>query len=377
MVFLDFFAVHWMVFVRGSVGIAIAGTIGFCLVRLVLRLVGTLAKRGVSTLHDSFLLHCSRPLRVVVPLLVVFSAIPLLGMPERWAAVLSKATGMLLVVCFAWLLIKLSSVLEDLVLKKYDIGVPDNFQARKIATQMHIVKKMLTVAIVILALASLLMQVDRLREIGTGLLASAGLAGIVIGFAAQRTVANFLAGIQIAFSQPIRVDDVVIVENEWGRIEEITLTYVVVRIWDLRRLVVPISYFIEKPFQNWTRVSADILGTVFLHADYTVPVQEVRNELHRVLKESDKWDGRVWGLVVTDATERTVQLRALMSARDSGSAWELRCEVREKLVTYLQKEYPESLPRVRGEIGQASSQDNQSVFNPLGQEFLARDCKEN
>jgi small-conductance mechanosensitive channel len=242
------------------------------------------------------------------------------------------------------------SVGEDLILSRYNINVEDNLKARKIYTQTHIIKRIIAVIIIIVAVALILLGFDSFRQIGAGILASAGLAGLVIGFAAQKIIGNFLAGIQIAFAQPIRVDDVVIVENEWGWIEEITLTYVVVRIWDLRRLVVPISYFIERPFQNWTRVSADLLGTVFVYTDYTVPVNEIREELERIAKNSDKWDGKVCGLQVTNATEQTMELRALVSAADSSKAWDLRCEVREKLIEFIQNKYPEALPKTRAEI---------------------------
>jgi small-conductance mechanosensitive channel len=194
------------------------------------------------------------------------------------------------------------------------------------------------------------MTFPKVKQLGTAILASAGIIGIVVGMAAQRTIGAFIAGLQIAFTQPIRVDDVVIVENEWGRIEEITLTYVVVRIWDLRRLIVPVTYFIEKPFQNWTRVTADILGTVFLYVDYTVPIDSIREELHRVLKESQLWDGKVCVLQVTNTSERTVELRALMSAADASVAWSLRCEVREKLIDFIKTKYPQALPRLRAEL---------------------------
>jgi small-conductance mechanosensitive channel len=194
------------------------------------------------------------------------------------------------------------------------------------------------------------MSFEQIRQLGTAILASAGVLGIIIGFAAQRTISTLLAGLQIAITQPFRIDDVVIVEGEWGRIEEIALTYVVVRIWDLRRLVLPTSYFLEKPFENWTRESADILGTVYLYADYTVPVQEVKEELHRVLKSSEHWDGKVWNLQVTDMTEHTVQLRALMSAQDASAAWNLRCEVREKLLHFVQSRHPNALPKIRAEL---------------------------
>jgi small-conductance mechanosensitive channel len=198
------------------------------------------------------------------------------------------------------------------------------------------------------------MSFSRVRELGTSLLASAGIAGLIIGLAAQKSIANLLAGFQIAFTQPIRIDDVVVVENEWGRIEEITLTYVVVVIWDSRRLVLPISYFIEKPFQNWTRVSSDILGSVMIHADYSVPVDELRKELTRILNEEGKkyWDGKVNSIQVTEATEKTIQIRALVSSVNSGSAWDLRCLVREKLIAFIQKNYPSSLPRIRASVEQ-------------------------
>jgi hypothetical protein len=201
--------------------------------------------------------------------------------------------------------------------------------------------------IAIFMLASMLMVFDSVRQFGESILASAGIAGIVVGLAAQRSIAALLAGFQIAMTQPIRLDDVVIVEKEWGRIEEITLTYVVVRIWDLRRLVVPITYFIEQPFQNWTRASADILGTVFLYVDYTVPVDSLRGELTRILQASRFWDGKVNALQVTDAKEQTLEVRALASAADASLAFSLRCEIREQLVGFLQRNYPESLPKVR------------------------------
>jgi small-conductance mechanosensitive channel len=193
------------------------------------------------------------------------------------------------------------------------------------------------------------------RQLGTAILASAGIIGVVVGMAAQRTISTFIAGLQIAFTQPIRVDDVVIVENEWGRIEEITLTYVVVRIWDLRRLVVPITYFIEKPFQNWTRVTADILGTVFIYVDYTVSVDAVREQLQKILNDCELWDKKVCVLQVTNTTEKTVELRALMSAEDASKAWTLRCHVREKLVEFVQKNYPNALPKIRAELDKQKS----------------------
>jgi small-conductance mechanosensitive channel len=233
------------------------------------------------------------------------------------------------------------------VLKNYDIKQQDNLQSRVVYTQYNILEKILAFIIIVVATAITLMQFDGVRNIGISLFASAGIAGLIIGLSAQKALGTILAGLQIAITQPIRIDDVVIVENEWGRIEEINLTYVVVRIWDQRRLIVPTTYFLDKPFQNWTRTSADILGTVFIYTDYNVPFDAIRKELTRLLESSPYWDKKVNVLQVTDAKENTVEIRALMSAVDSSSAWDLRVYVREHLIDFLRKEYPESLPRTR------------------------------
>jgi small-conductance mechanosensitive channel len=187
------------------------------------------------------------------------------------------------------------------------------------------------------------------RNLGASLLASAGIAGLVVGIAARPILGNLLAGLQIALTQPIRIDDVVVVEGEWGRIEEIGAAYVVVAIWDQRRLVLPLQYFIEKPFENWTRAASELLGTVFLWVDYGMPVDLLREELRRVCEASPDWDRRVAEIQVTEAGERAVQLRVLVSARDASRAWDLRCHVRERLIDYVRREHPEFLPRLRAE----------------------------
>ena len=323
---------------------------GFVAHYILFKIGGAVARRTQSYPINSIVKHCRAPLRLIIPLLVIHFLFPILSLPPNILAFLKQTLGILLMVSFAWLVIKLTDVGEELILNQFKVDVKDNLRARQIHTQISIFKKIIIVIISVLMLAAILMTFDKIRYLGTSLLASAGIAGIIIGFAAQRSISTLLAGIQIAITQPIRIDDVVIVENEWGRIEEITLTYVVVRIWDLRRLIVPITYFMEKPFQNWTRISADILGTVFLYVDYTVPVQAIREELHRILKDSDLWDGKVWGLQTTNASERTVELRALMSAADASNAWNLRCTVREKLIEFIQRHYPNGLPRVRAEV---------------------------
>lgn len=292
----------------------------------------------------------ARAVRLVVPLVAVILILPTLHISPAYQQFFKQGTSLVLIFSVGFILYQLANALEEAVLNQYRLDVKDNLEARKIYTQVKVLKKLAVVVIGIFTLASMLMVFDSVRQLGTSILASAGIAGIIVGFAAQRSIATMLAGLQIAITQPIRLDDVVIVENEWGRIEEITLTYVVVRIWDLRRLVVPINYFIEKPFQNWTRVSADLLGSIFVYVDYTVPLKALREELDRILENSKLWDRRVKVLQVTDAKQNTLELRALASAADAPTAWDLRCEVREKLVDFLQRNYPQCLPRMRAEL---------------------------
>jgi len=239
----------------------------------------------------------------------------------------------------------------DIATRRFKLDIDDNLQARKTLTRLRILKRMGATFIGVLTVGAMLMAITGVRDYGVSLFASAGAAGIVIGLAARSVLSNLLAGLQIALTQPIRIDDVVIVEGEWGRIEEITATYVVVHIWDWRRLIVPLSYFIEQPFQNWTRETAAIIGTVFWEVDYTVPVERVREKLTEFLNHHPLWDRDVVNLQVTDSKERTMTLRALMSARTSGDAWDLRCDIREKMIAWLQQDYPDALPRIRAEIG--------------------------
>ncbi|MDW7692075.1 mechanosensitive ion channel [Flammeovirgaceae bacterium SG7u.111] len=296
---------------------------------------------------------------LIVPLQVV-------ELPDKINSPLQIILKLILIGLSAWTAIRAISLTKHLVLRKYDITGKDNLKARKVYTQFRVMERILIFIIVIVALSLGLMTFESIRKFGVSLIASAGIAGIILGFAAQKALGTVLAGFQIAITQPIRLEDVVIVENEWGWIEEINLTYVVVRIWDQRRLVLPTNYFIEKPFQNWTRTSAEILGTVFIHTDYNVPFDALREELTRLLEASELWDRRVNVLQVTDAKERTVEIRALMSAVDSPTAWDLRVYVREGLISFLQKNYPESLPRTRVvmEDNLASKPDRMLENNP-------------
>jgi small-conductance mechanosensitive channel len=233
---------------------------------------------------------------------------------------------------------------------RFPIDAADNLHARRIRTQTRVLARTLATLIGVIGFALALLTFPEVRSVGAGLLASAGVIGIVAGIAAKPIFGNLLAGLQIALTQPIRLDDVVIVEGEWGRIEEIGRTFVVVAIWDQRRLVLPLQYFIEKPFQNWTRTSAEILGTAFLWVDYGMPLAPLRAELERICRAAREWDGRVCLIKVTDASERAMQLRVLVSAAYAGKAWDLRCLVREALVAYMQCAWPQFLPRVRAEI---------------------------
>ncbi len=323
---------------------------GLLVHRIVFAVFSRITSRTGSKIDDSFVQHSRKPAKLIFPLLAVFLVMPAVHLPPVVLGTVSHIIGLCVIGAVAWLSIALTEVLSDMMAARYNVNVKDNLTARRVLTQVNVMRRIAVVIVSIVALSIMLMTFPEIRNIGAGLFASAGIAGLVIGMAARPTLSNLIAGVQMALTEPIRLDDVVIVEGEWGWIEEIRTTYVVVRIWDLRRLVVPLSYFIEHPFQNWTRKSADLLGTVYVYTDYTVPVDEVRGQLHKILQSTPKWDGKVWGLQVTNATEHTMELRALMSAGDSGTAWDLRCEVREKLIQYLQERYPNSLPRTRVEM---------------------------
>ncbi|NRT12117.1 mechanosensitive ion channel family protein [Flavobacterium sp. 14A] len=267
-------------------------------------------------------------------------------------AVLSSQQHNFVIASFSCFLIIVIRRTKQNILNRYDITVEDNLHSRKLHTQINIFEKVVIFIIVLITVASILLSFDGIRQIGIGIFASAGVAGIIIGLSAQKVVGALLAGIQIAITQPFRIDDAVLVENEWGWIEEINLTYVVVRIWDKRRLVLPSTYFLEKPFQNWTRTNADIIGTVFLYTDYTIDFEELRTELTRLLNLSPLWDKNVNVLQVTDSKETTIEIRILVSAKNSPTSWDLRVYIREKMISFIQAKYPDSLPKTRITLSQ-------------------------
>ncbi|HVL75972.1 MAG TPA: mechanosensitive ion channel domain-containing protein [Noviherbaspirillum sp.] len=255
-----------------------------------------------------------------------------------------------MVITLTWLGVCVVRGIAHAIVELHPADAIDNFHARRIQTQTKVLARSVMVLIVLIGTASALMTLPLLRQVGTSLLASAGVAGLVLGFAAKPVLGNLLAGLQIALTQPIRLDDVVIINNEWGQIEEITGTYVVVRIWDQRRLVVPLQWFIENPFQNWTRRTSDILGTVFLWVDYRMPLDVLRTQAQAVCTAAPEWDGRLCLIQVVDTNERAMQLRVLVSAADAGKAWDLRCRLREGLIDFVQRSYPQYLPRLRAEF---------------------------
>ncbi len=302
-----------------------------------------------SALLGELAARAHRPTQLAASLVALEVAIEATTTTGDWRRPLLHALWLAIIGAGAWLIASLLLVLEDVALARYRTDVEDNRHARRIHTQVTVVRRVTVAVVALVAFGAMLVTFPAARAAGTSLLASAGVAGVIAGFAAQSLLSNVLAGIQIAFSDSLRLDDVVVVEKEWGRVEEITLSYVVVHIWDDRRLILPTSYFTTKPFENWTRTSAAVLGTVELDADWSLPIEEARQELTRILEGADLWDGRVGVLQVTEVLGPYVRLRALVSAPDAPTLWDLRCLVREALVRWLRERYPDALPRLRTE----------------------------
>lgn len=303
-----------------------------------------------SVIASTVLKYAARPAKLVLPVLAlqfVLAAAPDEIQARRFVG---DWVSIALTLAITWLAIRAVAGVGEAVIRLHPSDVGDNLHARRIQTQTRVLARTVMFFVLLIGAASALMTFPGMRQIGTSLLASAGVAGIAAGIAARPVLGNLIAGLQIALTQPIRLDDVVIMENEWGRIEEITATYVVVKIWDERRLVVPLQWVIEHPFQNWTRTGSELLGTVFLWLDYRVPLAPLRAELERVCDAAPEWDKRVAMIQVVETSERCMQIRALVSAQDAAKAWDLRCRVREALIDFVQRKYPEGLPRLRAEI---------------------------
>ncbi|MGH9044054.1 MAG: mechanosensitive ion channel family protein [Acidimicrobiales bacterium] len=330
--------------VLAAVGATIVGhTVGFAAIRHGLRSPGRHFAR-------SLVKNASVPTSIIAPLVAAEIAIAATHFDPDVRSGLLHGIAIGIICSVAFLIVRLTYVFEDVVLARHRLDVADNLRARQLHTQIIVLRRVTIVVVAVIAIAVCLLSFQEVRIAGASLLASAGIVGLIAGISARPIVTNVVAGLQIAFSQPIRVDDVVVVEGQWGRVEEIALTYVVVRIWNLRRLILPISYFVENSFENWTRSTADIIGWVYLEVDHTAPVQAIRDQLHEILKESPNWDGNVWNLQVSDTGPSTIQLRAMMSSPSSPASWDLQCEVREKLIGFLAEHHPEALPRVRTEL---------------------------
>lgn len=346
-------------FVYNIILILLAIAVGLIIKFILRKILLFNYKRTGYYIFDSIHRQLGGVASIMLPVLMLNIAVPLMVISRENKGRVDHFMQILLTVAFAALFIRAIKVMEEIIYHVYDVNQSNNLKARRIRTQMQFVRQILVAIIVLLGVAVILLSFDNLRKLGTGLLGGVAIGATIVGFAAQQSLGNLLAGFQIAFTQPIRLDDVLVVEGEWGRVEEITLTYVVLKIWDQRRLILPINYFITKPFQNWTRTSSEILGTVFIYMDYSVPVDELRNKLTELLNSSNLWDKKVNVLQVTDTRERTVEIRALMSARNSGEAFDLRCYVRENLIKYIESNYPYALPRTRGNLQLNKDDDSQ------------------
>jgi small-conductance mechanosensitive channel len=305
---------------------------------------------GKDLFWRSLVSRTEGPTRLAATIVAISTAANVAPLSDAETGIVHHVLLLAFIALLGWMALTALHIWMTVYLRRFTLDAEDNLLARKHVTQTRILRRVAGTLIVMVTLSAALMTFEEVRQYGISLLASAGAAGLVIGLALQPVLKNVFAGIQLAMTQPIRLDDAILVENEWGNVEDITSTYVVVRLWDWRRLVLPLSYFIEKPFQNWTREGSALIGSVFLYVDHTAPVAEMRRKLDEIAKASPLWDRQVAGLQVTDFREQVMEIRMLVSARSSGRTFDLRCEVREKMIAWLQQTYPHALPRWRGEV---------------------------
>jgi small-conductance mechanosensitive channel len=338
--------------------------LGLLVRRLLLAAARRARAQGTQRLRARVTQVVAAPASVALPLFFLDLAVAAMPLPPDVAGGVQHALGIGGILCVTWLLVRVIGALERRVLRLHPVEVADNLSARRARTQAQVISGALQGAVVLVGVACALMTFPQIRQIGATLLASAGIIGLVAGIAAKPVFGNLIAGLQIAITQPIRFDDVVIVQGEWGRIEEITSAYVVVRIWDERRLVVPLQWFIEHPFENWTRTTSQLLGTAFLWLDYRAPMPAIRDELRRICQTDERWDGRVCVAQITDADRNVVQVRLLVSARNSGDLFDLRCAVRERMIAFLEARHPEALPLLRVDLARGDSRQQASHAPP-------------
>lgn len=334
----------------GIAALLIAVLVAITAHRLLFKLLRRLAANSGKAHWPQLVDKIYSVARLGIIILAVKLTLPLVQMPPTATLVISKLISLGIIATVGWAAIMGVTVLTDFSIARHRIDVENNLEARKIRTRLRVLRQAMSTVIVLVTIGAMLMVFPGARSLGVSLFASAGVAGLVVGLAARPVLSNLLAGIQIALTQPIRIQDAVIVEGEFGIIEEITSTYVVVKIWDWRRLIVPLSHFIEKPFQNWTRESSSLIGAVTWFTDYSVPVAAMREKFKEFLAESKLWDGDVQALQIVESRPETLEVRALMSAHNSGAAFDLRCEIREKMILWLQQEYPGALPRNRVQL---------------------------
>ncbi|WP_449284729.1 mechanosensitive ion channel family protein [Marinobacter sp. PE14] len=297
-----------------------------------------------------FLDAAARALGVVFCLLTLVGSLAAAPADLPLISAIQQVATLMLILAITWAAVRLTSAIGEVIVALNPVLEGQWKRARKVETQTRFLVRALNILIVIIGLGAALMTFESVQHMGASLLASAGVGGLILGFAARPVLSNLLAGMQIALTQPFRIDDVLYVQGEWCWVEEVTATYVVLRVWDLRRLVVPLQWFIENPFQNWSRNTAELLGTVFIWVDYTMPVEPLRQEFTRLLNESGLWDGEFSSVQVTDSSDQAIQVRFLMSAANSSKNWDLRCAVREGMVTFIQEHYPAQLPRLRARM---------------------------
>jgi small-conductance mechanosensitive channel len=329
-------------FVLFAVIALIVHSVGYRILKRITKNAGLFWRSFVSRTHNFV-----RAALLVLSVGIAATAAPL---TEAQTVGFGRAVQVAIIILVGWTALVALDIATIVYLRQFKLDTEDNLLARKHVTQIRILKRAAGVLIGIVTFAAALMTFNSVRQFGVSLLASAGAASLILGLALQPILGNLVAGIQLAINQPIRIDDAVIVEGEWGWIEEIASTYVVIRLWDWRRLIVPLKWFIENPFQNWTRQNASLIGTVLIHVDYTVPVEALRAKLNEIAAASPRWDKQVVNMQVTDMTDRTVEIRMLVSAKNAPTTWDLRCEVREKMLRFLQENYPNALPRQRAEI---------------------------
>ena len=327
----------------GVLILALAAVAAIAVHEILIRLLRRLFGDQESYLR-SLLRAISGLTRLAFLIIALDIVLPIAPIDPAAIAILARILTLATIALLGWIAITATHVTGDLYLRRFRLDATDNLLARKHVTQVRILRRVVDTLIVVLTVSAALMTFESVRQYGVSLFASAGVAGLVVGLAARPMLSNLIAGIQIATTQPIRLDDEVVIENQWGRIEEITSTYVVIKLWDLRRLIVPLSYFMEKAFENWTRESTNLIGAVSIHVSYLTPIERLRQKALEIVRASPLWDGDVAKLLVNEAKETALELRVLASARTSGATADLRNEIREKMIAFLQQEYPTCLP---------------------------------